>query len=396
MKILYSHRTRSADGQYVHIRALTDALLARNHGLRIVGPEGVMMRATRALDVGTGSRRGQTGLKLPEIKLPKPLYELAEMGYSLPAALRLRGVVKDFAPDIIYERYNLFYHAGLWLKKTAQLPLVLEVNAPLREERARHGGLALKGLAQRSEAALWRGADVILPVTGVLAQKIIDSGVAPEKIHIIHNGVDSAFYEHPVAQDYSASELRQRYNLGAKTVLGFTGFVRDWHGVERVLNFMANHHRHDLHLLLVGDGPARAALEHQAQALNLRDRFTVTGIVQRNEVPGLVALFDVALQPAVVDYASPLKLFEYMAMGKAILAPAAKNIEEVLTSGEDALLFDRNDAASFDKNLAALVENETLRQRLGQAARATLEREDYTWAGNARRVEMIAEKLLRR
>ncbi len=83
-----------------------------------------------------------------------------------------------------------------------------------------------------------------------------------------------------------------------------------------------------------------------------------------------------------------------MALGKAILAPDSANIREVLTSGEDALLFAQEDDAAFDKTLAALIDDAELRARLGAAARASLIRQDLTWAGNARRVEAIAEKLI--
>jgi glycosyltransferase involved in cell wall biosynthesis len=68
------------------------------------------------------------------------------------------------------------------------------------------------------------------------------------------------------------------------------------------------------------------ALDH-----NLQERVTFTGVVPRERIPEYVAAFDIALQPAVVPYASPLKVFEYLALGKAIVAPRQPNIEEILT-----------------------------------------------------------------
>jgi glycosyltransferase involved in cell wall biosynthesis len=103
-----------------------------------------------------------------------------------------------------------------------------------------------------------------------------------------------------------------------------------------------------------------------------------------------VAAFDIALQPAVTDYASPLKLFEYMAQAKAILAPDQANITEALQDGKDALLFA---PGGFEPALSALIGDASLRARVGAAARETLIRRDFTWAGNARRVEAIAERL---
>jgi len=386
MKILYSHRTKSADGQYVHIRALTDALIARGHELRIVGPEGVSERAERALDADPGTEEKTRS----RFRVPKPLYEAAEFGYSVPAMQRLGRVARDFGPDVLYERYNLFFHSGLWIARQRRMPFILEVNAPLAEERRRHSGLALEPLAEHSERTLWRAADAVLPVTQVLADRIAAKGVDPARIHVIQNGVDTDFL-----MPLDPRPIRERYNLAGKTVLGFTGFVRDWHGVDRVLSVMAEQDDPSLHLLLVGDGPARADLEAKAAKLGIQGRLTVTGIVQREAVPAHVAAFDIALQPAAVDYASPLKLFEYMAAGKAILAPARPNIMEVLSDGADARLFDPDAPNGFERALIDLIEVPEIRDRLGIAARESLQRRNFTWAGNAARVETIIDRLRR-
>lgn len=382
MRLLYSHRTKSADGQYVHIRALTEALTRRGVDLFMTGPDEWGPPAPRALDAAAGVG----GLRSA---LPKPLYELAELGYSAPAYLRLERAARAFRPDALYERYNLFYHAGLRLARARRLPMLLEVNSPLVEERARHGGLALARLAQASERGLWRGADAVLPVTGVLARMIERAGAAPDRIHVVQNGVEP---DQLLAHD--PRPARARYGLEGRLVLGFAGFVRAWHGVDRVLRFMASSDRRDLHLILVGDGDVAPDLKRLATELGLASRFTVTGVVQREDVAGLIAAFDVALQPAATAYASPLKQFEYMAAGKAILAPDQPNIAEILTDGADAVLFSPADDVAMGRALARLVDDAALRARLGAAARETLVRKDLTWDGNARRVEAVADRLV--
>ncbi len=377
MKILYSHRTRSADGQYVHIRELTEALAARGCEVVIAGPDS---GDAKALDAGEGG-----GMKR---FLPGPLYECAEYGYSFLGYRRLAALAAETRPDVLYERYNLFYHAGAWLKRRAGLPMLLEVNAPLVDERRAHGGLALKDFARRSEAAIWRAADMVLPVSNALADYVRAAGVPGDRIEVIHNGVGADFL---IERDGWA--VRRRYGLEDKLVLGFTGFVREWHRVDRVIRFLAAHENRHLAFLLVGDGPVRPGLETLAAELGVSDRVRFAGVVQREHLADHVAAFDVALQPAVTPYASPLKLFEYMALGKAIIAPAGANIREALRGGEEALLFGQEEGG-FDRALSALVEDGELRARLGSAARARLLRDDLTWAGNARRVERLAETLL--
>jgi glycosyltransferase involved in cell wall biosynthesis len=200
---------------------------------------------------------------------------------------------------------------------------------------------------------------------------------------VVPNGIDPArFAGAPVTE-----EAKRRLGLEGRTVLGFVGFVRPWHGLERVLDWMAGSRRDDVVLLLVGDGPARAQLEGQARRLGLAGRFVCTGIVGRELIRDRLAAFDVALQPAVVDYASPLKLFEYMAMGLAIIAPDSPNIREILTDGHDGLLCGPE---ALPAVLDRLVGDPELRRRLGANARETLLGRGYTWEANARLVEELA------
>jgi glycosyltransferase involved in cell wall biosynthesis len=113
---------------------------------------------------------------------------------------------------------------------------------------------------------------------------------------------------------------------------------------------------------------------------------TITGIVGRDQVAAHVAAFDIALQPAVVDYASPLKLFEYMALGRPVVAPAQPNIMEVLTNEEDAILFDPRDPRGLACAVERLCRDAGLRRRIGDAARRTIQSRRLTWADNAKRV----------
>lgn len=385
MRILYCHRTRATDGQFVHIRELTTALARAGHEVLIAGPEGTWQPGAveRRLDAGSSATA--------QLSMPRPVYELAEAGYSLVAYRRLVAAAKFFRPDVLYERYNLFHHAGIWAARRFALPHLLEVNAPLVDERARNGELALPGLGRASEDRIWRAAHAVLPVTAVLADMIAARGVPRDRLHVIANGVDA----HALAPA-DGQAMRTRYRLGDRLVLGFVGFVRDWHGVDRVLDWLASPSGAQAALLLVGDGPAVPTLRAQAERLQLGDRFVVTGVVQRDAVAAHVAAFDIALQPAVTAYASPLKLQEYMAQGRAIIAPDQPNIRETVEAGKTAILIAPNAPDALPRALDLLAADPDLRARLGTAARAAVATRDLTWDGNAARVVRIAEALLRK
>jgi len=381
VKILYHHRTSSKDGQYVHIEELIGALEAAGHEVVMAGP---------SEPEGTDFGGGGGFVEALRRRLPGALVELMELGYAILDYTRLARRIRAERPDWIYERYNLYLPSGIWAKRRFGLPLLLEVNAPLFAERSAYGGLALKGLARWTERYAWRGADRVLAVTRVLADLVAAEGVPEDRIRVVPNGVNPERF--PAAADSEA--LRARLGLKERTVLGFTGFLRAWHGVENTVRLLAEDGAADWHLLVVGDGPARADIERTARESGVANRVTVTGVVPRTQVAAHVALFDVALQPAVVVYASPLKLFEYLAMGRAIVAPATPNIREILVDGDNALLFPPGDDAAFRAAVRRLCGDPDLRARLGARARETIDARGLTWAHNAGTVTALASELL--
>lgn len=384
MKILYHHRIRSKDGQYVHLEELVAALRAMGHEVRVVGPEAV----------GSAAFGADAGLVAwMKRRIPKALYELIEFGYGVFAYLRLVRAIRAFRPDGIYERYNLFLTAGVWAGKRFGLPLLLEVNSPLYDERKRFDGIALDALARWSERTAWRGADAVLPVTEALAELVARETGPQQRICVIPNGINTDHFS--AALDCDA--VRRRWKLGDRLVLGFTGFVRDWHGLDRVIaSLAADAPQRRRVLFVVGDGPARAALEAQARSLAIAERVVFTGVVAREDVPAHVACFDIALQPAVVAYASPLKLFEYLALGRAIVAPLQPNICEVLTDNVNALLFDPAAPDALAAAIDRLSDDPALRARLAEGARNTIAERGLTWANNAERVTALFESLVAR
>lgn len=380
MKILYHHRTLSKDGQDVHIEEMIAALRRRGHEVVVVGP-------TSHHNADFGSDGGFLS-RLRNI-LPRAVSEVLELTYSLIAYRRLLRMWQEERPDLLYERCNLHLLAGVWLKRHTKIPYLLEVNSPLRQERSVHGGLALPALAGWAEATAWQEADAVLPVSHVLADQLRASGLRQDRIHVIPNGVD--FRRFVPFSDGSAA--RAELGLQGKLVLGFVGFMRPWHRLDRVLDAMAAlPERPNLHFLVIGDGPARPAFEARARALGLGDRITALGLVDRSRISHFMSTFDIAIQPHVVGYASPLKLFEYMALGRAIIAPDQPNIREVLTDDHNALLIPGDDMA-MQQAIDRLSGDQDLRWRLGARAVETIRRGRYSWDDNAARVEQIVARL---
>ncbi len=382
MKILYHHRIRSKDGQYVHIEELVNALRGLGHDVLVVGPD-AMSSAEFGADAGA--------VAWMKKRMPLALYELAEWAYGFLAYRRLARAIVEFRPDALYERYNLYSTAGVRARRRFGLPMLLEINAPIYDERKKFDGIALDRLARSSELAAWRGADVLLPVTRVLGSMVRDAVGPSRRLEVIPNGINLEHFAGP----FDSDSIRKRWQLDGRIVLGFTGFVRDWHGLDRVIDAIAKDGAdHPRVLFVIGDGPARPALEAQAAALGIASHVVFTGIVPRDAIPSYVATFDIALQPAVVSYASPLKLFEYLALGRAIVAPDQANIREVLDDGVNALLFDVNDPDGLTDAIDRLTGDAVLRERLARGARLSIAERGLTWTRNAERVVALFDELL--
>lgn len=382
MRIIYHHRTASRDGQSTHIEEMVRALREAGHEVILIGPT--------VADAARAGARPHGVARLKRV-LPRLLYELMELGYSVIAYRRLAAATRAHRPDAIYERYNLFLLAGVWVRARYRVPLILEVNSPNSRERCQYGGLALRRMAAWTERHVWRHADAILPITEVMAELITETGVPRERMVVIPNGIDLRDYEDVPSVD----EAKQRLGLGGRFVIGFTGFVREWDQLERIVRWLATRSGHRTpHLLIVGDGPARAGAETCARELGIADRLTFTGVVPRKQVPVMAAAFDIALQTALVPYASPLCLFEYLALGKAIVAPRQPNHQEILCDGVDALLYDPADPNGIEVALDALCDDAELRERLASRAAHVITERQLTWAHHAKRVTALVERLI--
>ena len=377
MKILYHHRIASRDGQFIHVEAIVDALERRGHVPVLVGPSAVGK-------VEYGHTAGL--IALLKRRMPRAIYEILELAYGLYDYCHVARVFKQVAPDILYERYNLHTPACALLRRRHRLPFLLEVNAPLCAERQRYGGLAWPSLARWSERMIWRSADAIVTVTGALASEIAASGVSRDKIWVLPNAIDLAAFQNLPSLDVA----KEQVGLAGKRVLGFVGFVRAWHGLDRVVAWL-DQGPADVVFLLVGDGPALRQLREEAHRRGVQDRFIVTGALPHEAVPKYVAAFDIALQPTVVPYASPLKMFEYMAIGRPIIAPDMANIREILTHGHDGWLIDPD---QLPHAIDLLLSDKSLCERLGAEARRTIERLNLTWDNNAARIEQIVRCVL--
>jgi glycosyltransferase involved in cell wall biosynthesis len=377
VKILYHHRIASKDGQFVHIEEITKQLIKQGHEIIMVAPE-----------VAQSSDFGSDGGWVSKLrsKLPAFVAELLEFIYCFYDFFKLVKAIVKHKPDCIYERCNLYLPSGVWAKKLFKLPFILEVNSPLYIERSEYSGISIGWLAKWSECYVWKQADLTLPVTKVLAGYLIDAGVEYDKISVTHNGVDP-----DVFTKQNANNRDEKYKN--KLVIGFVGFCREWHKLDQVMTLLAQSKRTDLFFLLVGDGPVIDELKDQAKQLNFDDNFEATGLVSRKEMPYWLDQMDIALQPAVTPWASPLKMMEYFAKGLAIVAPDSANIKELISDNDNGMLFDANNLDDMIAKLEKLIVDKVLSESISKNSYNTIPNKCLLWNENALKIINEFEKL---
>jgi glycosyltransferase involved in cell wall biosynthesis len=189
--------------------------------------------------------------------------------------------------------------------------------------------------------------------------------------------------------------VRARWQLpDAAFALGFVGYMRPWHRLDLVLEIIGRPGLQSVHLVLIGQGPALPGLVAMAAQRGLAARVHALGAVPPDLLPPHVCALDAALIPAINEYASPLKLFDALAAGVPTLAPDQPNLRELVSDGENALLFRPGDEGALADRLLRLVADRALGPRLGAAGRRALLEHGWTWDGNAARIAAQAHELL--
>ena len=350
-------------GSSVHVQAILTQLVDRGHQVHVVAARagGEPSGALSDVSVHQLPKAGGTGTKDHADR------ERAARDGDAEVARILDRLDADFQIDLLYERYALWSdHATRWASSRG-VPCVLEVNAPLPLEQARHRVLVDSAGADAVAKSACGAADVVVCVSDAVSDWVRSLHVAgPDAVHTVPNGVDTRrFTPHAVRPAPDTFTL------------GFVGTLKPWHGVDDLVRAFHLLHRHDpsYRLLLVGDGPGRAAVERLVTDLGLADAVELTGAVDPTLVPDLLGRMDVAVAPypRLDDfYFSPLKIYEYLAAGVPVVASDAGNLPDLL-AGPDGPLGLTYPAGSVD-DLAAFVAllraEPDLRADLARRARA--------------------------
>jgi len=376
-----------SEGCSVKIREFTDALVELGHQVSImcswVGEGGGEMPKApihriepRGLDAETWRLLWHEEAVLNN-QLERDLQSVLHSYWLQTAGAE---IIELEQPDLLYECYSLFGCGGVELARRFQIPFLLEVNAPLVQEQAGYVKFPLARTAELLEPSIFGGADAVVTVSDWVRDYVVDRGAEPDRVHTFANGVGEHF-----CRDVSGDGVRSRHDLVGKRVVGFVGSFHWWHDVECLLAaFQLLGPRHpDLALLLVGEGPTRKRIAELAEQLGLGGAVTMTGNVPHRTIPEYVAAMDVAVAPFRSQlgddlYGSPMKLFEYMAVGTPTVSTAIGQVNEIVQDGRTGLLYPAGNAVMLAEALEWLLDDAALSATIRSNGRALI-RSEYTW-----------------
>jgi glycosyltransferase involved in cell wall biosynthesis len=288
--------------------------------------------------------------------------------------------------DLVYERYSLWSFAAMEYAWCVGTPGLLEVNAPLIDEQAEHRGLVDRAGAERVAKRAFEAATALIAVSDGVAAYLERYPSARGRVHVVPNGVNPDRI--PIDPRPSCPGRPGTFTVG------FVGTLKPWHGLPILVEAFDRLHRAepDTRLLIVGDGTERAGLEAELSERGLLGASHLTGAVDPGEIPGLLASMDVAVAPYPERpdfYFSPLKVYEYMAASRPVVASRIGQVAGLIDDGVNGILCPPGDPTALAAALGRLRRQPELRARLGRAARATVLR-DHTWDAVAGRIHRLA------
>lgn len=375
-------RTNSAlnpkfGGALSHMRGFTDAVLRAGYEIRFL----------------SSAKLGNLSLNIDEIRPGTFLTfsaDIWKLFYNLRFYFKAMSVLLEFRPGFIYHRHDKLTFVSVLIARRLRVPLILEFNSSEAWRKENLSGGQAIWFYRMCEKILVRHSDHILCVSHIIKDQLVNWYHVPEsKVTINPNGVDPERFK---PDDSTRQRVRARLGIEGKIVVGFVGSYYFWHGVDVLASAMGDVVKKNpkVHFLWLGSGPAFKFVTDAVEQSNLNDNVSLIGAVLHSEIPEYLNACDILMSPNRLmengsePYHSPIKLFEYMAVQKAIIASNVGQMKAILEDHHDALLVEPGSKEDLVRSILTLSDDKNLQEEIAKNAREKVLKK-YTWEINAQR-----------
>jgi glycosyltransferase involved in cell wall biosynthesis len=376
MKIFYYNKSiNSKTGSSVHTNEIIKALRGNGNEVMTYPPK------------NDKSHKTPKSRKIPMI-IKQFILLIFGIYESIIKGKRTLKIIKSYDPEMILIRFSQYDFLAKIIVAKYGNKVALEVNAPISKETNDHYLKWYGTKIQYSlENYLYNNSKLIYTVSEELKVIISKQVINTEKIFTIANGANPNDFE---SNPLKSVELRAKYNIDNDFVIGFVGHLKPWHGSDDLLRCMEKLTKkyERVKLIIIGGANQKEEIIDKIRSLNIESNVLHLPSIEHNDLPYYLDLFDVAVAPYpyIEDfYFSPLKLFEYMSMGKAVVASNIGQISYIINDGKNGLLFEPSNIDMMAEQIEKIYQNEELRNIIGKNARETIIN-NYTWNHTAEKV----------
>ena len=293
-------------------------------------------------------------------------------------------------PMAIIQYHDPFDFAGVVLAILFKRPLFLDTHNISQWRLSFWHKIYLTYFARLCEDICLSGSDAVFPVSEEVKELIEERNI--KHVALRYSGVDTKKFK-PLRK---GEKIRKKYGIKSEVVVGYAGSFAINHGLDVLIGAAERLVKENggIHFLLIGEGGIYHNIKELVNEKNLGDRITLTGNVSIHQIPPYLDACDilVALYTNPDFRNSPVKIFEYMAMEKAVVASSTGQVSRIIDNGEDGLLVEKVDEDSLIEAISSLVHNKDLRIKMGKRARKKVLK-NYTWKKAVERMVHIYQEL---
>jgi glycosyltransferase involved in cell wall biosynthesis len=352
----------------------------------------------KVIYVTSGEYRNEYHKNVVQLKhssLFKNLPEVSSIHFNFKYKKYILKLIEENKIDFIYLQHHDFQLLSL-IKYKANIKFFIHVDGFQYWVKKNWGKLYFDFLHKNYELTGLKNADYLF-VPSVQLKSVLFKETGLKNIEVVSNGVDPNFFKY---DEKERDKVRKQLGIESKFVCGFVGTFGSWHGVDSIaesINFIRERIENSI-VLLVGDGPLRPKIENIIDELNARENVILTGMIPFKEVPSYMSACDVLLTPCKNNednsafFNSPLKLYEYMAMGKPIIATSVGQQAEVIIDKENGFAIPENDPIALADSVKFIYDNPELAEKCGMKARKEAI-EKYSWKSHVEKIINIYNNL---